>query len=226
MTERRQAEHRQAAAYFDRSGELFDSLYSQDKISPWMRFLNDHFRRDIFERYRLTIEHLRGVAAKSVLDVGVGGARYARGYIDVGLQRVVGIDISGTMLGLAREHVKGMPDCGRMFEFVQTDIDTFQTSEKFDVVVAMGFFDYTPHPAGCLKQLHDLCIDSVIASFPSRSWYRTPIRKIRYLLKKCPVYFYNRDRIRELSATAGFASCEVVKIKGSGMDYVAIFRKQ
>jgi SAM-dependent methyltransferase len=226
MSEHRTPDHQRAAAYFDRSGELFDSLYSMDSVSPWKRFLNRHFRSDIYERYRLTVEHLKRVEASSVLDVGVGGARYAKGYVDAGIKHVVGVDISSTMLEFARAHVSQIAEHERIFQFVLADVDAFDTTEKFDVVVAMGFFDYTPDPLRCLLKLQQFCNDSVIASFPSRSLYRTPIRKLRYIFKNCPVFFYDRFRIMQISTQAGFAGCEVTKIKGSGMDYVAVFRKR
>jgi hypothetical protein len=44
-------------------------------------------------------------------------------------------------------------------------------------------------------------------------------------LKRCPVFFFRRERLFELSRQAGFAECEVTKIKGSGMDYVVVFKK-
>ena len=226
MSENRTPDHQRAAAYFDRSGELFDSLYSMDRVGPWKRFLNRHFRNDVYERYRMTVEHLKRVVASSVLDVGIGGARYAKGYIDAGIKRVVGIDISSTMLEFAQAHVSQIAGHEEIFQFVRADVDAFDTAEKFDVVVAMGFFDYTPDPLRCLRKLHKFSNDSVIASFPSRSFYRTPIRKLRYIFKNCPVFFYDRFRIMQLSTQAGFAECEVIKIKGSGMDYVAVFRKR
>jgi hypothetical protein len=72
-----------------------------------------------------------------------------------------------------------------------------------------------------LKTMRALAANSVIASFPSISFYRTPIRKLRYKIKKCPVYFYRPAEIEELTRHAGFASCRITKIPGAGMDYIA-----
>lgn len=218
-------DHSRAASYFDRSGQLFDSLYSLEKTSKFMRVVNKMFRRDIYDRYALTLEHLKRVSAKSVLDVGVGGARYAQGYINCGIERVVGVDISSTMLDFAKKHVKDMDNHEQIFEFVLSDIDVFETDERFDVVVAMGLFDYITNAQATLQKLRTLCKHSLIASFPGRSIYRTPIRKVRYRFKKCPVFFFNRDQITRLSEQAGFTSCDITKIPGSGMDYVAIFKR-
>jgi len=217
--------HRKAAVYFDRSGQLFDSLYSEEKVGALMRTVNRLFRSDVYMRYFLTMEHLKTVAAKTVLDAGIGGAKYAEGYVGCGVEMVTGVDISSTMLEFAREHVQSIPGHEKMFRFILSDIDHFKTDERFDVVVAMGFFDYVTDTLGTLKRLREFCSHSVIASFPSTSFWRTPIRKIRYRLKKCPVYFFKGDQILDLSRQAGFTSCDLTKIRGAGMDYVAVFSK-
>ena len=225
MTDINRNEHERAGAYFDRKGDLFDSLYSPDHVSPVMRFLNRHFRSDIYERYRLTMEHLKATGAASLLDIGIGSARYAEGYLNAGVNRIVGVDISSTMLEIARKHVQGLPDADAKIEFVLSDINEFESQEKFDVVVAMGFFDYTPDPVKCLSRMRSFSSHSVIASFPSISVYRTPIRKIRYQVKNCPVYFYRRGEIERISVESGFSKCQISKIRGAGMDYVAVFFK-
>lgn len=218
-------DHQRAGAYFDRKAELFDSLYSLDKATPFMRFMNRHFRSDIYERYLMTVNHVKGTKAQSVLDVGIGSGRYATGYAEAGVKRVVGVDISSSMLDLAREHVQRLNNSQTKFEFVLSDIDAYYTADKFDVVVAMGFFDYISEPVPSLKKLREFCTHSVIASFPSISFYRTPLRKVRYAIKKCPVYFYRVEQIERLARESGFSQCQVTKIKGAGMDYVAIMTR-
>ena len=200
-------------------------MYSLDKTTPFMRFMNRHFRNDIYERYLLTVNHVKAVKAQSVLDVGIGSGRYATGYAEAGVKRVVGVDISSSMLDLAREHVRRLNSKETKFEFVLSDIDAYHTADKFDVVVAMGFFDYISEPVPSLKKLREFCTHSVIASFPSISFYRTPLRKVRYAIKKCPVYFYRVEQIERLAHEAGFSKCQVTKIKGAGMDYVAILTR-
>lgn len=224
MTPEPQHDHRKAADYFDRKARLFDSLYSPDKTSPLMRFMNRHFRSDIFERYLRTLQHIKSAGARSVLDVGIGSGRYCGGYAEAGVEHVVGVDISAAMLELAREYTESLGSSKTRFEFVLSDIDAYSSQDKFDIVVAMGFFDYINTPVESLKKLRGLCNHSVIASFPSISFYRTPIRKVRYLIKKCPVYFYRREQIERLAHLAGYSGCEVTKLPGAGMDYVAILR--
>ncbi|HUE44657.1 MAG TPA: hypothetical protein VMO81_00240 [Aestuariivirgaceae bacterium] len=87
----------------------------------------------------------------------------------------------------------------------------------------MGVFDYVEHPAVLLKKLRGLVTHSAMVSFPSRSFYRTPIRRLRYRLKRCPVYFYDAKTIENLAAEAGFARMQLIKIRGAGMDSVSTF---
>lgn len=224
MTDYTSEIHRRAASYFDRRGELFDSLYSEDGLSSIRRYLNKRFRRDINERYLMTLDSVKENDASDVLDVGIGGARYAEGYIECGVKRVVGVDISETMLDFAREHIAGLGDTGTEFELIKSDINDFKISETFDVVVAMGFFDYIEDTLTSLKKLRSLAEKAVAASFPSISVWRTPIRKVRYIYKRCPVFFFRRRQIEELSKAAGFTSCRIIKIKGSGMDFFVEFK--
>ncbi len=226
MTENVSHDHQRAAAYFDRKAELFDSLYSLDKATPFMRFMNRHFRNDIYERYLLTVNHVKAVKAQSVLDVGIGSGRYATGYAEAGVKRVVGVDISSSMLDYGARACADSSTARRPSSSLFCRIlMLINTADKFDVVVAMGFFDYISEPVPSLKKLREFCTHSVIASFPSISFYRTPLRKVRYAIKKCPVYFYRVEQIERLAHEAGFSKCQVTKIKGAGMDYVAIMTR-
>jgi len=88
-----------------------------------------------------------------------------------------------------------------------------------DHVIVMGVMDYVEDPVGFLKALRPLVKVSAAISFPSRHWFRTPVRKVRYALRNCPVYFYTRNEIECMARTAGFSSVVINKIPGAGMDY-------
>lgn len=223
--------------YFTRTAATFDSLYSENELNPLMRFVNRKFRHDIYERFILSLEHVRQYELRTVLDVGCGSGRYACPLGQLGVKRVVGVDLSPKMIELAIENVKNAnliqiiqkPDANKTedktFEFICCDFMEFQTSETFDVVLAMGFFDYIKDPLPVLQKMKALAKHSVIASFPSISLYRTPIRKIRYYFKRCPLYFYDHDRLTLLASRLGFSKNEILKIKGAGMDYFVTFFK-
>ncbi len=209
--------------YFTRAAATFDSLYAEREMGSLERAINRRFRRDIYERFLLTMEHVRKYQLKSALDIGCGSGRYLVGLLDAGLDRVVGIDLSPGMIELARAHIRDVDGATGSRELVTGDFLEYQTDERFGVAIAQGVFDYVSDPLTFLKKMKVATTHSVIASFPSISVYRTPIRKLRYRIKRCPVYFYDRSRIEGLASGAGFARHEIVKIKGAGQDYVVTF---
>lgn len=211
--------------YFTRSAAIFDALYSEKGMNPLMRFINRKFRRDISERFLLTMSHVDKYKLKTALDVGCGSGRYASGLAELGVIRIVGVDFSPPMIDLAVNHTRHIQGTNERCKFVCCNFMEFQTKETFDVVIAMGFFDYIKDPIPVLEKMKTQANHSVIASFPSISIYRTPIRKMRYFLKRCPVYFYNPVKIHSFCSEVRFAKHEVVKIKGSGMDYFVTFFK-
>ncbi len=217
------SEIKNISKYFDRAAKAFDFLYQENEMSPFYRFINRKFRRDIYERFKLSVNHIIQYKAKSALDVGCGSGRYILPLIQCGVKRIEGIDASSEMIGLARKSVERIKDLDASLKFICSDFADFQTEEMFDVILAIGFFDYVNDPASVLNKMKELTNHSIVASFPSKSFYRTPIRKIRYYFKKCPVYFYDSEQILLLSEQAGFSKCEIIKIKGAGMDYFVTF---
>ncbi len=209
--------------YFTRSAVLFDSLYDAENAASAVKWLNRTFRRDIYERFRLTLDHVQGHRLQSVLDVGCGSGRYEVGLAGIGVRKIVALDVSPGMIQLARENTGNRSEMQASLEFVQQDFAAFQASGTFDAVLAMGFFDYVQDPLPVLQRMRGFARHSVIASFPSVSWYRTPIRKVRYFAKHCPVYFYRRSHIDRLALSAGFARHEITKIAGAGQDYFVAF---
>ncbi|MCI0404925.1 MAG: methyltransferase domain-containing protein [candidate division Zixibacteria bacterium] len=212
--------------YFTRSASGFDTFYSEERVGAFMRFINRHFHRDIYERHRLSLEHVRQYRLESILDVGCGSGRYALGLAELpSVKRIVGIDFSSPMIALATANTRPVQSSGKSLEFICGDFQKFETDETFDGVLTMGLFDYVSDPVPVLEKMRQLVRHSVAASFPSISFYRTPIRKARYFFKRCPVYFYTSKKILALSKAAGFDRVETQKIKGSGMDYFAVFFK-
>jgi ubiquinone/menaquinone biosynthesis C-methylase UbiE len=208
--------------YFTRSAPSFDSLYDAENASAATRWLNRTFRRDIYERFRLSLDHVWNYRLQTILDVGCGSGRYEMGLASLGVGKIVGVDVSPGMIQLARE-LTGKIETQTKFEFVERDFAAFRSPDRFDAVLAMGFFDYVEAPAPVLKRMRTFAQHSVIASFPSLSWYRTPIRKARYVVKRCPVYFYRRPQIERLALESGFAHHEITKIPGAGQDYFVAF---
>jgi 2-polyprenyl-3-methyl-5-hydroxy-6-metoxy-1,4-benzoquinol methylase len=205
--------------YFDVHAAQFDSIYHDRQ--PLLRVLNRTFRKAIYERFAITFERSEPLAGKDVLDIGCGSGRYAVEFAKRGAAHVVGVDYAPGMLALARDYAAAN-GVGDQCEFVEGDFTTQIMNRRFDVVIAIGVFDYQDRPVEFLTRMVQRCRGRVIASFPGRSLIRMPLRKVRYWLKDCPVIFYRESEVRDIAAKAGLRQIEIVPITSSGTGYVLV----
>lgn len=216
-------ERKRIGDYFTRAATTFDTFYDK-KRSRFMQAVDQRFRSDIFERYRLTFEAMDPLEGKTVLDIGCGSGPYLAEALKRGASHVVGVDLSEEMIRLARERlapVLASPGTGSS-ELLVAAFPEEAPEGVFDHAIAMGVMDYVADPAPFLAALPSRLRHSAILSFPSIHWFRTPFRKVRYTIKRCPVYFYEHDEVDRLLRTAGFDDVTIIPIPGAGMDYVAI----
>lgn len=205
--------------YFEVHASQFDSLYHEGK--PVQRMFNRLVRKAIYERYAITFDRSEPVAGRTVLDVGCGPGRYALEYARRGAARVVGVDFSEPMLDIARQLATERGVAGRC-EFRRADFTELSLGETFDIVIAIGFFDYQSQPVDVLRRMREHCRGRAIASFPGRSLIRMPLRRARYWLGNCPVLFYREDEVAQIARAAGFHKAEIVPIRSSGTGYMLI----
>lgn len=164
-------------------------------------------RPGLFNRRELALEAARDYDAPSVLDVGGGSGRIGELILAEGAARYVDVDLSDTMLELARDRLERFGD---KVELVQGDFLTEPLEGPFDVVLALGYFDYIEDAAAHTRRIGEVCSGSAVASFPRWSWTKGPVRKLRYeVINSCPIYDYDRDSIRGLFDDAGFATIRV-----------------
>jgi len=213
----------QVGRHFDRTASAFDSLYHGAAPSRLMGWINRRFRADIDERFRRTLDHVAAVRPRSVLDIGCGSGRYLEALAQPDGRRLVGLDVSENMLAMARSRLDRLRDCH--VELVAADFAQWPSDEVFEVVVAMGFFDYVADPAAALVRMAQRAGHSVVASFPSRHWLRMPLRKARYLFKACPVRFYSRRQIASMAEAAGFKSWQIDHTSRNRTSYFAVLLK-
>ena len=205
--------------HFDREALRFDAIY--DTRKPLVQKLLDRiFRAVILERYRLICNLAPVPGSWSVLDVGCGSGRYAMALSHLGAERVIGLDISETMLQIARDEAErnGLGDRCR---FIRTEFLSFESKELFEAVLAVGYFDYIESPLAHLKKMHQLCGGRIFASFPKRWEWRVPSRKLRFFLQRGYVRFYSRREVLDLVAAAQIPDRRVSLID-LGRDWILI----
>jgi SAM-dependent methyltransferase len=187
--------------HFRKKAFSFDHLYDEDHA--FQRLL----RPGLFNRRELALEVARGYEAPRVLDVGGGSGRIGEPILEQGASRYVDIDLSSTMLDLARERLARFGD---KVELVQGDFLTGNLAGPFDVVLALGYFDYIENAPAHVRRIGELCSASAIASFPRWTWTKGPIRKLRYeVINNCQIFDYTPEGVRRVFGDAGFQSVNV-----------------
>ena len=179
----------------------FDSLYDEEHA------LQRALRPGLFARRELAIQVVREYGAPSVLDVGGGSGRVGELALEAGASRYVDVDLSDTMLDLARGRLDRFGD---RVELVQADFLTADIDGPFDVAVAVGYFDYIQDADAHLRRIGELTTGTLVASFPRWTWTKGPIRKLRYeLINNCPIFDYTEAGLRALLGAAGFRLHEI-----------------
>ncbi len=188
----------------------FDDLYEDER--PLVRLL----RPGLLRRRQLAVETVRSCEAPRVLDVGCGSGRVAELVLEAGAGPYVGIDFSEPMLDLARTRLERFDDRAQLVlgDFVGAPIEG-----QFDVILALGLFDYLPDPHRFSRRMFELCAPGgcVVGSFPTWSLVKGPIRKLRYeVIGDCPIFNYSRRELELLFGASGFDRVEILSPARSG----------
>jgi len=183
--------------HFEDAASQFDGLYQREHDENRLqRFL----RPGLFVRANAAADLVRTFDAPRVLDVGCGSGRVGELMLDAGARDYVGIDFSQPMLDLAAERLKRFE--GKV-SLITSDFLEGEIVGRFDVVAALGFFDYLDRPELFTKRMHELTAEggAAIASFPRWTWVKGPIRKVRYeWVNKVPIFDYTEEQLRDLFA--------------------------
>jgi SAM-dependent methyltransferase len=197
-------------AFWNNEADAFQSIYTHRK-SRFANFLDQVFRKDMYERFTFTIANCEPIQGRSFLDVGCGNALYSLELGRKGAGRVLGLDISEVMIGLCRKYAE-KENLSDTCTFLQTDLLDYTPETTFDVSFGIGLFDYISDPLPVLKKMREVSTDKVIAAFPRLWTWRAPVRKARLTAKGCAVYFYSKARLEKLLKDAGFKRWEITKV--------------
>ena len=107
------------------------------------------------------------------------------------------------MLKLAKELVRrdGVAD---RCDFVLSDVLDWKTDRNFDLVIAIGFWDYVADPLPRLQTIRSITRDRFLSAWPRAGTWRAAIRKARLSVAGCPVYFWTRPQVEDYLNRAGF----------------------
>lgn len=187
--------------HFRKKAFSFDHLYDEDHA------LQRALRPGLFNRREFALEVAREYDAPRVLDVGGGSARIGEPFLEQGASTYVDVDLSDSMLELARTRLERFGD---KVTLIQGDFLQVEIPGSFDVVLALGYFDYIEDAPAHVRRISGLLAPggSVVSSFPRWTWTKGPVRKIRYeVINNCPIFDYTRDGLTELFA--GYSAIDV-----------------
>jgi SAM-dependent methyltransferase len=181
--------------YFEKHAQAFDRLYASRSIVMRLRSGPQRGRE-------LAVSVVERHESPDVLDVGCGPGRVAEAVLDAGAATYVGIDLSSQMLALARRRLDRY-DTVELLEGNFLDLDV---PRRFDVVLALGLFDYLDEPARAAAWMRARCTSTLVASFTRWDRVKAPLRHLHYGLHRCPIFDYTEADAEGLLAGAGFSN--------------------
>jgi len=197
--------------YFDSVPKRWDALYSHENQFKYL--INNWLRKGLYERHRLTFEHCGDLSGKRVLDIGCGTGRYSIECVRRGAAHVVGIDFAPSMIEFSREVAQQLNVADKC-EFICADFLAYPFEESFDIVLALGVFDYIKEPEPMFKKIATLSPRKFVASFPKYTPFWNIQRKIRYYwIRKCPIYDYTTEQLERLARQAPFPHYQIIPCK-------------
>jgi SAM-dependent methyltransferase len=195
---------------FEERAQQFDDLYEDE------RWLVRTLRPGLFRRRQLAVETVKAYGAPRVLDVGCGSGRIGEFVLEAGASHYVGVDFSAPMIDLSRQRL------GRFGDRTELLVDDFLTAPlegPFEVVLAVGLFDYLPEPHRFSRRMFELTAPGgcVVGSFPTWSWLKGPVRKVRYeWIGNCPIFNYSRRELELMFGASGFERIDITSPGRSG----------
>jgi len=185
--------------YWTENNQWFDDLYTK---TTWF---DRQFRRDVYGRWALAQEVCARLKHPRVLDVGCGSGHVALSLVEkCGAEHVTGVDFSESMLDLAGKTFRARGR-ERQLTLVKGDVmNGALPANRFDLVLGLGLFDYVKDARALFSRMLELSSGVVVASFPAPAFPRSALRKFRYGLRGCPVYFYTHDAVVAVTQSAEF----------------------
>lgn len=127
--------------------------YKWSKVPSWAEATENIYRRWYLERYGYgTMRGLAGFLKNKsrIMEAGCGLARDSKMFAEANPNaKIVAIDQSGEALKVARETLRGLPNC----DIFMVDLTKFKYPQKFDFISCDQAIHHTPNVGRTLKHL-------------------------------------------------------------------------
>jgi SAM-dependent methyltransferase len=203
-------------SHFHADAERFDTIYEDENKGRLSRWLDNVWRGVVWRRVDLTLDALQPIAGKRVLDVGCGSGRYCLAFADRGA-RVVGVDFASAMIDRAVENTE-RAEVGARCEF-RVGRSPMRSRTVARCVDGARLLDYVDDPVHIAASMRELTRETMVMSFPKAREWRAPIRRLRFLVNRCPLFLYTDGRVRQILAQAGVERFDWIELD---RDYLVV----
>lgn len=202
--------------FFDGYAEKFYSIYLEDQKNPFKKLIDRYLRYSMFLRFQKVSEIIKSTSSSEVLDVGCGPGWHDFLLAKYNNVKVTGIDVAPNMIKISRK-LSSENNMNTKLEFIIADIMDYQFDRDFDTIFALGVVEYFEDPESLIDVLRNIVSKRILFSVPVENHWLTPQRKIRYKLRNCPLWFYNKSRIKDILTNLSLSNYQIHDL---GRDYL------
>jgi 2-polyprenyl-3-methyl-5-hydroxy-6-metoxy-1,4-benzoquinol methylase len=175
--------------------EELGTYYLEEK-DALRRAIDKIFRKAMVERANLTLQECRNVKGKRILDIAC-----STGSMSIQLAKkgafVIGVDPSKDAVDKANAKAKE-EDLNQTCVFIKDDFAKHVFNQKFDISIALGFFDFTVDPELNIRRMKAVTTEKCLMSFPAKFAFQVPLRLIWSRSRNLPVRFYTKKELKRL----------------------------